>query len=62
MLDEYNRLPFNYQSKIRYDTLIQNVIFKEIIILMGTTIVDMDIEIKEKNSRIENLPTKLFQY
>ena len=26
MLDRYNRLPLNYQSKIGYDTLIQNVI------------------------------------
>ena len=23
MLDRYNRLPYNYQSKIGYDTLIQ---------------------------------------
>ena len=26
MLDKYNRLPTNYQPKIGYDTLIQNVI------------------------------------
>ena len=29
MLDRYNRLPPQYQSKIGYDTLIQNVILKE---------------------------------
>ena len=28
MLDRYNRLPYNYQSKIGHDTLIQNVSFK----------------------------------
>ena len=31
MLEEYSRLPYNYQSKIGYDTLIQNVIFKEMV-------------------------------
>ena len=29
ILDKYNRLPYNYQSKIGYDTLIQNVILKK---------------------------------
>ena len=29
MLNRYDRLPYNYQSKIRYDFLIQNVILKE---------------------------------
>ena len=29
MLVEYNSLPYNYQPKIEYDTLIQNVILKE---------------------------------
>ena len=31
LLDRYNRLPDNYQSKIGYDCLIQSVILKEII-------------------------------
>ena len=35
MLDRYNRLPFNYQSKIGYDTLIQNVNRKELINIIG---------------------------
>ena len=42
MLDRYNRLPYNYQSKKGYDSLIQNVILKELINLMGTTITDVD--------------------
>ena len=52
MLDRYIRLPYNYQSKIGYDTLIQNVILKELINIMGTTKTDLDIEIKMKISRI----------
>ena len=53
MLDIYNRLPCNDQLKIGYDTLIQNVILKEIFKLMDTTKVDIDIEIKKKISRIK---------
>ena len=46
MLDRYNRLPYNYQSKIGYDTLIQNVILKELINIMGTTITDIELKMK----------------
>ena len=53
ILDRYIRLYYNYQSKIGYDTLIQNVIPKELINMMGTTITDLDIELKMKFSRIE---------
>ena len=45
MIDENNREPYNYQSNLGYDTLIQNVIPKKIKKLMGTTIVDLDIEL-----------------
>ena len=58
MLDRYNRLPYNFQSKIGYDTLIQNVILKEVIKLMGTTTTDLDIEIKMKFSRMKYLESK----
>ena len=40
MLDRYSRLPYIYQSKFRYDTLIQNIILKELINRMSTTITD----------------------
>ena len=50
MLDRYNRLPYNNQSKIGYDSLIQNVILKELIKIMGTTITNLDIELKTKIS------------
>ena len=51
--DKYIELPLKYQSKIGYDTLIQNVKIKEKINLMGITIVDIDIELKMKISRIK---------
>ena len=51
MLDRYNRLLDNYQSKIGYDSLIENVIPKELINTMGTTIIDLDIELEMKISR-----------
>ena len=57
-LDRYNRLPYNYQTKLGYDTLIQNVILKELINIMGTTIKNLDIELKMKISRIKYLEKK----
>ena len=59
MLDRYKRLPYNYQSKIGYDTLIQNVFLKELIIVKGTTKTDLDMELKMKISREEYLESKL---
>ena len=58
MLDRYFREPYNYQSKKGYDSLIQNVILKELIKMMGTTIRDLDIELKMKISSIEHLESK----
>ena len=54
-LDRYMRLPYNYQSKIGYDCLIQNIILKELINIMSMTIIDSDIELKMKISRIKYL-------
>ena len=59
MLDRYNNLPFNFQSKIGYDALIQNVILEKLINIMGTTITDLDLDLKMKISRIEYLESKL---
>ena len=61
MLDRYNRLPPKYQLKIGYDTLIQNVILKNMIFIMGATISDLDVELKLKIGRIEYLEKKTFQ-
>ena len=51
MLDRHNRIPYNYQSKIGYDTLIQNVILEELVNIMRTTLTDLDKELKMKISR-----------
>ena len=62
MLDKYNILPYSYQSKIGYDTLIYfcfNVILNEIINVKGATIVNKDIEVKMKNFRRKELESKL---
>ena len=59
MLERYNRLPYNYQSKIGYDALIQIVFLKELINIMGATIKDLDIELKMKISRIKYLESNL---
>ena len=60
MLDRYNGLPYDYQSKIGYDTLIQNVILKELINLMGATITDLDRDLKMKITRFQYLESRLF--
>ena len=58
MLYRYNRSPPKYQSKIGYDTLLQIVILKELINIMGSKITELDTEIKMKISRIKHLENK----
>ena len=60
MLDRYSRLACNYQFMMGCDSLSQNLIFTELINLMATTIVDIDIELKMKISRIKYLENRLF--
>ena len=57
-LERYNRHPYSYQAKIGYDVLIQIVILEELINIMGTTITDLEIEVKMKNNGIEYLVSK----
>ena len=59
MLDRYNRLPLKNQSKLGYDTLFQNVILKELINITGSTIIDLEVELKMKISRIKYLEDRL---
>ena len=54
MLDRYMSLPYDFRSKIGYNSLLQNVILIEIINIMGTTITDLDIDLKMKTSRIKH--------
>ena len=59
MLDKYNKKPYIYQAKRAYDTSIQNRFVKEIINLMGATVVDIDIELKMKISRTKYLEKRI---
>ena len=59
ILDKYYRLTHIYQSKIRYDTLIWKVILKELIKVLVGSVLDIDIELKMKNSRIKYLESRL---
>ena len=43
MLDRYMSLPYQFQSKIGYNTLIQIVILKELINILCLIIIDLDI-------------------
>ena len=62
MLDRYMSLPYGFQSKIGYISLIQNVILKELIIIMAMTINDLDIELKMKISRFRYPEKNYFDY
>ena len=55
MLDRYDRLSDNHKIEIIYDNLIHNIILKELINIMGIMIIDLDMEIKMKISRIKYL-------
>ena len=58
MLDGYMSLPYNFQSKIGYNNLVQNVILKELRNIMSLIILGLDIELKMKISRIKYLESK----
>ena len=58
MLDRHNRLPYKYHSKIGFDSLIQNVILKELINKVGTTMTNIHIELKIKISRLKYLESR----
>ena len=60
MLDRDNRFPYKQQSKIGYNTFIQNVILKKLINIMGTTVKNLDIELKTRISRTKYLESRLF--
>ena len=58
MLDIFMSLPYDFQSQIGYNSLIQNVILKELINIMGTTITDLDIQVRKKISRNKYLESR----
>ena len=48
MLDRYMSLPYEFRSQIGYNSLIQNIILKELINILSLIIIDLDIELKIK--------------
>ena len=62
MLDRYNRLNYDYKIEIAYDNLIQNIILKELINITSIMILDLDMELKMKISRIKYLESIFIVY
>ena len=60
MLDRHNRLTYNHKIEIIYDNFIHNIILKELINIMSIMILDLDMELKMKISRIKYLENKYF--
>ena len=52
MLDRYMSLPYDFQSRIGYNSLIQIVILKELKNIMSLIITDLDIELKMISNKI----------
>ena len=48
MLDRYMCLPYEFQSRRGYNSLIQNRILKQLINILSLIIIDLDIELKMK--------------
>ena len=62
MLDRYNRLTYDRKIEIVYNNLIQNIILKELINIMSIMILDLDMELKMKTSRIKYLESFFILY
>ena len=58
IIDKYNNQSYATRSKLGQNALIQSSIYKEAI-NMGDTINDMDIEIKQKDNKINFLEDKI---
>ena len=48
MLNRYMSLPYEFQSKIGYNSLIQNIILKELINVLSVLLIDLDTQLKIK--------------
>ena len=62
MIDRYNRLSYDHQIEIAYDSLIHNIIPKEIINIMSIIISDLDMELKMKIRRTKYLESIFIVY
>ena len=58
-IEKYNKESYPKQCKIGQSTLIQSKVFEQAIKIMGDNIEDMDIEIKQKDNKIEFLENKV---
>ena len=58
MLDIYIILPYIYQAKVGYYSLIQNVVLRKLLNVLGATVVVIDLKLKMKISRVEYLERK----
>ena len=58
-IDRYNKESFSTRSQIGQNALIQSKVFKEAINIMGETISDIDMEIEQKDNKIQFLEDKI---
>ena len=58
-IDKYNKESFSTRSQIGQNALIQGKVFKQAINIMGETISDMDVEIEQKDNKIQFVEDKI---
>ena len=58
-IDKYNKESFSTRSQIGRNALIQSKVFKQAINIMGETISDMDVEIEQKDNKVQILEDKI---
>ena len=58
-IDKYNKESFSTRSQIGQNALIQSKGFKQAINIMGETISDMDMEVEQKDNKIQFLEDKI---
>ena len=58
-IDKYNNESFSTRTQIGQNALIRSKVFKQAINIMGETISDMDMEIEQKDNKIQFLEDKI---
>ena len=58
-IDKYNKESFSTRSQIGQNALIQSKVFKQAINIMGETISDTDVEMEQKDNKIQFLEHKI---
>ena len=59
IVDKYNNQSYPTKSILGKNALIQSSIYKEAISIMGDTIINMDVEIEQKDNKISFLENKI---